>query len=206
MSDANVVSIEEGLSPGTVTKNRVGAMTHLFPRGNLTDTELLEALSAAVAECIASQEVQLIIDMVSVSLVDSKALETLFDLRQELARAGGWLKITNAKPLIRDIFLVTGLDQVIDIVNSFNIDQPEVTRPDTSSSEGIRMGDLLVNKGLLTKEKVEEAIQLQKKSGKRIGQIIVSKGWVSEDVLLTALGEQLGIPHIVMRQDRKSVV
>ncbi|MBT8437083.1 MAG: Flp pilus assembly complex ATPase component TadA, partial [Gammaproteobacteria bacterium] len=200
MSDATAVSIEEGLSPGTVSKNRVGAMTHLFPRGNLDDAELLEALSATVNECIAAQEVQLIIDMVSVSLVDSRALETLFNLRQELARAGGWLKITNAKPLIRDIFLVTGLDQVIDIVNSFNIDKPEVAKPKTTSSEGIRMGDLLVNKGLLTKEKVEEAIQLQKKSGKRIGQIIVSKGWVSEEVFLGALGEQLGIPHIVMRQ------
>jgi type IV pilus assembly protein PilB len=124
----------------------------------------------------------------------------LFDLRQDLARAGGWLKITNAKPLIRDIFLVTGLDQVIDIVNSFNIDKPEVARPKTTSSEGVRIGDLLINKGLLTKEKVEEAIVLQKKSGKRLGQIIVSKGWVSEDVFLTTLGEQLGIPHIVMRQ------
>ena len=175
-------------------------MTHLFPRGNLTEPELLLALQQAVDESIANQEVQLIIDMVSVSLVDSKALETLFDLRQSLARAGGWLKITNAKPLIRDIFMVTGLDQVIDLVNSFNIDKPEVAKPDTSGSEGIRMGDLLINKGLLTLEKVEEAIQLQKKSGKRLGQIIVSKGWVSEDVFLGTLGEQLGIPHILMRQ------
>ena len=137
MSDTNAVSIEEGLSPGSVTKNRVGAMTHLFPRGNLDDAELLDALSATVDECIAAQEVQLIIDMVSVSLVDSRALETLFNLRQDLARVGGWLKITNAKPLIRDIFLVTGLDQVIDIVNSFNIDKPEVARPITTSSEGV---------------------------------------------------------------------
>jgi len=199
MSDANVISIEDGLSPGTVGKNRVGTMTHLFPRGNLTEPELLAALRTAVDESIASQEVQLIIDMVSVSLVDSKALETLFDLRQSLAMVGGWLKVTNAKPLIRDIFLVTGLDQVIDIVNSFNIDKAEVAKPATTSSEGIRLGDLLINKGLLTQEKVEEAIVLQKKSGKRLGQIIVSKGWVSEDVFLTTLGEQLGIPHIVIR-------
>jgi len=75
-----------------------------------------------------------------------------------------------------------------------------VARPKTTSSEGVRIGDLLVNKGLLSKEKVEEAIVLQKKSGKRLGQIVVSKGWVSEDVFLTTLGEQLGIPHIVMRQ------
>ena len=209
MSETNVVSIEDGVSPGTVTRNRVGAMTHVFPRGNLDEVELLDALSAVVNECIASQEVQLIIDMMNVSLVDSKGLETLFNLRQDLARAGGWLKVTNAKPLIRDIFLVTGLDQVIDVVNSFNIDKPEVERPETTSSAGIRIGDLLVNKGLLSKEKVEEAIQLQKKSGKRIGQIVVSKGWVSEDVLLTALGEQLGIPHIIMRQglvDREVII
>jgi type IV pilus assembly protein PilB len=199
MSDANVISIEDGLSPGTVSKNQVGAMIHLLPRGNLTEPDLLTALRDAVDECIAAQEVQLIIDMVSVSLVDSSALETLYDLRQSLAKVGGWLKVTNAKPLIRDIFLVTGLDQVIDIVNSFNIDKPEVNRPATVSNEGIRLGDLLISKELLTLEKVEEAIALQKKSGKRLGEIIVGKGWVSEDVFLTTLGEQLGIPHIVMR-------
>jgi type IV pilus assembly protein PilB len=200
MPEINVVNIEDGLSPGTVSINRVGAMTHLFPRGNLTEPELLEALRSAVDASIANQEVQVIIDMVSVSLVDSAALETLFDLRQNLVKAGGWLKVTNAKPLIRDIFLVTGLDQVIDIVNSFNIDKAELVKPDTITREGFRMGDLLVSKGLLSKEKVEEAIVLQKKSGKRLGQIIVSKGWVSEDIFLSTLGGQLGIPHIVLRQ------
>jgi type IV pilus assembly protein PilB len=41
---------------------------------------------------------------------------------------------------------------------------------------------------------------LQKKTGKRLGQIIVSKGWVDEEVFLTTLGEQLSIPYIVLRQ------
>ena len=174
-------------------------MTHLLPRGNLIDAESLDALIAAVDESIENQEIQLIIDMVSVSLVNSLALEALSDMRQKLVKSGGWLKVTNAKPLIRDIFLVTGLDQVIDIVNSFNIDKTEVVKPIVTSSEGIRVGDMLANKGLITKEKLEEAIVLQKRSGKRLGQIIVSKGWVSEEVFLAALGEQLGIPHIVMR-------
>jgi type IV pilus assembly protein PilB len=59
---------------------------------------------------------------------------------------------------------------------------------------------MLANKGLISKEKLEEAIVLQKRSGKRLGQIIVSKGWVSEELFLSALGEQLGIPYIVLRQ------
>jgi len=200
MSDATAVNIEDGLTPAAISRNRVGAMTHLFPRGNLTEDEALRALRGAVAECIAEQEYQLIIDMVSVVLINSAGLEVLFELRQELVKLGGWLKVTNAKPLIRDVFRITGLDQVIDIVNSFNIDRPETEPVAARPAESIRMGDLLVGKGLITAEKVEEAIALQKKSGKRLGQIIVSKGWVSEDILLTTLGEQLGIPYIVMRQ------
>jgi type IV pilus assembly protein PilB len=172
----------------------------LFPRGNLADAESLDALVVAVDESIANQEIQLIIDMASVSLVNSRALEALSDMRQNLVKNGGWLKVTNAKPLIRDIFLVTGLDQVIDVVNSFNIDSAGVAKPKVASNESVRVGDMLANKGLISKEKLEEAIVLQKRSGKRLGQIIVSKGWVSEELFLSALGEQLGIPHIVLRQ------
>jgi anti-anti-sigma factor len=212
VSEANVINIEDGLTPAEVSKNRVGSMTHLFPRGNLTEPEAHKALEEAVDEAVAEHELQLIIDMVSVALINSKGLETLFDLRQRLVKNGGWLKVTNAKPLIRDIFRITGLDQVIDIVNSFgldqvidivnsfNIDKREVEKPAPKAPESIRMGDLLVGKGLISPQKVEEAIALQKKSGKRLGQIIVSKGWVGEDVFLTTLGEQLGIPYIVMRQ------
>ncbi len=199
VSTPAAVNIEDGLTPAAITRNRVGAMTHLFPRGNLTNDEALEALVQAVDESIAAHEFQLIVDLVSVGQVNSRGLETLFDLRQQLVRHGGWLKVTNAKPLVRDIFRVTGLDQVIDIVNSFNIDRPEVEKAPVRN-ESLRVGDLLVERGLIEPDKIEQAIELQKKSGKRLGQIIISKGWVSEDVFLDTLGEQLGIPFVVMRQ------
>ena len=200
MADSNAVSIDEGLSRPAVSRNRVGAMTHLFPRGNLCETEALDALRLAVDEAIAAHEFQLIVDMVSVALVNSAGLECLLELRQQLIKRGGWLKVTNAKPLIRDIFRVTGLDRTIDIVNSFNIDKPE-SEPAVKAPPNLRMGDLLVSKGLITEARVEEAIALQKRSGQRLGQIIVAKGWVSEDVLLATLGEQLDIPYIVLRQN-----
>ena len=177
----------------------MGAMTHLFPRGNLSDDEQLQALDTAATECVENQEIQLVIDLVSVSLISSKALEALFDLKQILAKAGGWLKLTNAKPLIRDIFRATAMDQFIEIVDSLEVDKSRPARA-AVPVEPVRLGDLLVSKGLLTEKMVEEAIALQKKTGRRMGQIIVSKGWVDEGVFLSTLGEQLSIPYLVLRQ------
>ena len=199
MTEASVASIEDGLSPTVVSKNRVGTMTHLFPRGNLADAESLQALRHAIEESIAGNEIQLIVEMVSVSTVNSGALEMLLGLHHELVKNGGWIKLTNASPLVRDIFRVTGVDRVIDVVDSFNIDKIETEKPVATSLEGIRIGELLVSQGLLTSEKVEEAIALQQKTGMRLGHIIVGEGWVNEDVFLNMLAEQLGIPFIQMR-------
>ena len=67
MSEASVVTIEDGLAPTAVSKNRVGAMTHLFPRGSLVDDESLNQLRSAIDESVADGEQQLILDMVSTS-------------------------------------------------------------------------------------------------------------------------------------------
>jgi len=200
MSDSNVVILEDSLTPGGVSKNRMGSMTHLLPRGNLIDEEQLNVLIDAVTQCLDNREYQLVIDLVSVTVINSRALEALIDLRQDLARVGGWLKLTNAKSLIRDIFLVTAMDQFIEIVDSMDLISDQPVQPPPTPVQPQRMGDLLVNKGLLTVKQVEEAIALQKKTGKRLGQIIVNKGWVDEEVFLTTLGEQLSIPYIVLRQ------
>jgi len=199
MPEASVVSLEDGLAAAVVSKNRVGTMTHLFPRGNLVDADALDALRRASEESIQAREVQLIVDMVSVSAVNSKALELLVELHQALVKKGGWIKLTNAKPLLRDIFRITGVDQVIDIVNSFNIDRVESETKAGPAKETVRLGELLVARGLLAPEKVEEAMLLQQKSGKRLGHIAVSKGWINEDTFLTTLAEQLGLPFIQMR-------
>ena len=200
MPELNTVSIDDSLSPTVVSKNRVGNMTHLFPRGNLVGQESLDALGSAIEESIAGNEIQLIVDMVSVSMVNSKTLELLLDQHHELLKVGGWIKLTNAKPLIRDICRVTGVDRVIDIVNPFSIDKTDIEKSALAPvPETIRMGELLVSRGLLTREKVEEAIALQQKTGKRLGHIIISKGWVNEDVFLNTLAEQLGIPFIQLR-------
>jgi len=199
MTEASVISLEDGLSATVVSKNRVGTMTHFFPRGNLVGAEALDALREAIEESIQAREILLIVDLVSVSTVNSKTLELLVDLHQGLVKKGGWIKLTNAKPLIRDIFRITGVDQIIDIVNSFNIDKTESETKAAPLTETFRLGELLVARGLLTPEKIEQAIQLQQKTGKRLGHIVVSKGWINEDIFLTTLAGQLGFPFIQMR-------
>ena len=55
------------------------------------------------------------------------------------------------------------------------------------------LGELFVEKGLITPEELAEALADQKESGKRIGQVLVQKGFVSRPELTTVLAEQLGV-------------
>jgi predicted nucleic acid-binding Zn-ribbon protein len=55
------------------------------------------------------------------------------------------------------------------------------------------LGELFVEKGLITRDELAEALAEQKDSGKRIGQILVQKGFVSRPELTTVLAEQLGV-------------
>ena len=59
-----------------------------------------------------------------------------------------------------------------------------------------RLGDLLVELGYITEEQVLEAIKVQKTTGKRLGRIFVELGYITEDGLLDILELQLGIPKI----------
>ncbi len=60
----------------------------------------------------------------------------------------------------------------------------------------LRLGELLVYYGKLTDLQLEEALTIQKKTGKKIGEVLVSEGFVTEDDIIEVLEFQLGIPHI----------
>ncbi len=59
-----------------------------------------------------------------------------------------------------------------------------------------RLGDLLYETGMISKDQLEWGVQEQKRSGKRIGEVLVEKGIITEKDILGALEFQLGIPHI----------
>src|SRR3989337_32364 len=63
-----------------------------------------------------------------------------------------------------------------------------------------KLGELLVEKGLLTEEQCHNALDVQKKTGKRLGQAVIDLGYVKEEDLLQILSKQMSIPHIWLRK------
>jgi MSHA biogenesis protein MshE len=60
----------------------------------------------------------------------------------------------------------------------------------------IRLGDLLVEKGLITDDQLQHALGEQKKLGRKLGGTLVELGMIDETSLLNLLASQLNIPLI----------
>ena len=63
-----------------------------------------------------------------------------------------------------------------------------------------RLGDLLVNEGLITSENLQRALAEQKGSNEKLGSILVRLGLIQEDQLIGFLSRQYGIPSITVSQ------
>jgi hypothetical protein len=60
----------------------------------------------------------------------------------------------------------------------------------------IQLGELLITKGLVTKEQVNEALRIQVSGNRRLGYLLINMGLITEEQLLDVLAEQLGLPVI----------
>jgi MSHA biogenesis protein MshE len=65
--------------------------------------------------------------------------------------------------------------------------------------ERVRLGEILVQQGLLAQEQLAAALEEQKRSGRRLGRVFVESGYVSEDQICEALARQLKIPYVNLR-------
>ncbi len=59
-----------------------------------------------------------------------------------------------------------------------------------------RMGDLLMDIGLITQRQLEIALESQKESKKRLGEALIDEGFITETQLIEALEMQLGIEFV----------
>ncbi|MBD5136325.1 MAG: Flp pilus assembly complex ATPase component TadA [Lachnospiraceae bacterium] len=64
----------------------------------------------------------------------------------------------------------------------------------------IRLGDCLVQKGLITEEQLNTALQEQKTKGMKLGETIVELGYVEENDIIDILCDQLGIEYVDLRK------
>ncbi len=68
------------------------------------------------------------------------------------------------------------------------------------AAKKIRIGDLLVSKGVISEDQLKAALAEQKKRKLKLGRTLVELGFVTEDRLLVFLAEQLGIPLVDLAQ------
>jgi MSHA biogenesis protein MshE len=65
-----------------------------------------------------------------------------------------------------------------------------------SARQRLRLGELLVTQGVLTPAQLEIALGERKRSGRRLGRILVEDGIATEEAIAQALAVQLHIPYL----------
>ncbi len=76
----------------------------------------------------------------------------------------------------------------------------DVIVPDTGSARR-PLGSLLTGAGHITEAQLEEGLREGKTTGRRLGEVVVLRGWVTEDVVAKLLAEQWALGYV----DRASI-
>ena len=59
-----------------------------------------------------------------------------------------------------------------------------------------RLSEILIKKGAITEEKLNQALQAQKEKGGLLGQILAGLGYVTEEQIAQAITVQYGFPYL----------
>ncbi|MFA9396892.1 MAG: GspE/PulE family protein, partial [Clostridiaceae bacterium] len=74
-----------------------------------------------------------------------------------------------------------------------------------------RLGEILIDSGLITEEVLDKALKMQKQQGKKLGEFLVDEGFVTNDQIVDAVKNQLRIQsinleNISIRQDIINII
>ena len=78
--------------------------------------------------------------------------------------------------------------------------QPESTERRAGRAEKLRLGQILVQRKLVTEEQLSVALQEQKQLGRRIGRVLTDKGIITEEQLAEALARQLNLSYLDLKR------
>ena len=68
-----------------------------------------------------------------------------------------------------------------------------------------RIGDILVNKKLITGAQLNETLEIQKETGEKLGEILVRKGFINEQTLVDLISFQRGYNTIDLSKEQGSI-
>jgi MSHA biogenesis protein MshE len=66
----------------------------------------------------------------------------------------------------------------------------------------LRLGDMLVSQGVISGQQLQQALNEQKRSGRRLGRILIEDGITTEETIGKALAQQLKVPYLELTRDR----
>ena len=81
---------------------------------------------------------------------------------------------------------------------------PAPPKPEAPRREGPLLGALLLDAGLITEAQRDEALELQKGTNRRFGEVLIEQGLIGEDRLSEVLSKQLETPIVDLREHPSS--
>ena len=66
----------------------------------------------------------------------------------------------------------------------------------SGNGKGKKLGEILIEKGIITERQLTLALDEQKATGDFLGKCLIAHGWASEEQVLRALSEQFSIPFV----------
>ncbi len=83
-------------------------------------------------------------------------------------------------------------------------DRPEVPRAGRAGTAGrrVRLGQRLVEAGVLTQAQLQAALEAQRATGERLGEIVLRMGLGSQEAVARVLAQQLGIEFLRLEPQR----
>ena len=137
-------------------------------------------------------------DLISLGTVKEKTvffkgMTEFFELDPEMCYSGWHIVLKTEEPLqkIEDVFLFVKDDNDITIEDITSEDEKE------PSMEEKKLGEILVDKGIISEKQFDEVLEIQDSTNKKMGELVVAKGFASESEIEGALEEQEKIKTIV---------
>src|SRR4051794_40583361 len=65
--------------------------------------------------------------------------------------------------------------------------------------EKIRLGDTLVAQKIITQAQLSAALEQQKKTGRRLGRVLIDQGFANEEQICEAISKQLNVPYVNLK-------
>ncbi|MEQ1601440.1 MAG: Flp pilus assembly complex ATPase component TadA [Methylophilaceae bacterium] len=182
----------------TIASSNIGVMTYLAPVGALVDETQHTLLEETINHCIATHQLQLVLDLEQISLIDGRVLEIMLEANDRLAQFGGNLKFVNPSNLIKDILVVTGLGDAATL-NFAGFGDMHMLEAHMPVQHHKRLGEIILEMGVATETQLESVLNLQSSNPSLMGKLLVNQGIITQANLMAAISLQLGIPYIALR-------